>query len=189
MEIQTIELSTLWLPILLSTVFVFIASSILHMVIQIHKKDFVAMPGEEAVREAMRGQNISPGMYVFPHCPSFKEMGTPEQVEKMNRGPNGFLTVVPNGPPAMGKELVLWFLYTLLLSIFIGYLTSVSVDVGSSFKGVFRVAGTAAVLGYCVPIISDSIWKAVPWSVSFKFIFDGAIYSIVTAATFAWLWP
>ena len=47
----------------------------------------------------------------------------------------------------------------------------------------------AAVLGFFVPMSSDSIWKAVPWSVSFKFLFAGAVYRIVTAATFAWLWP
>ena len=61
-----VELASLWLPILLSAVFVFIASSILHMVIQMHNKDYSVLPGEEAVRDALRAQNISPGMYTFP---------------------------------------------------------------------------------------------------------------------------
>ncbi len=186
---EAISLSSLWMPILLSGVFIFIASSVLHMVVKIHNKDYQSVPGEESIRDAIRGQKISPGLYVFPHCHSMKEMGTPEHMEKLNQGPNGFLTITPDGPPAMGKNLFLWFLYALLISLFVGYLTSISVASGAPFKEVFRIAGTAAVLGHCVPSICDSIWKCIPWPVTFKFIIDGAVYSVITAATFGWLWP
>lgn len=186
---SVIELSSLWLPILLSGVFVFIASSILHMVLQIHNKDFQPLDGEEEIRDAIRGQKIAPGMYVFPHCTGMKEMGSPEHLEKLNRGPNGFLTVTDNGPPKMGKHLSLWFGFSLLISLFVAYLTSLTVDASATSREVFRIAATIAALGYSVSVISDSIWKSVPWSVTFRFIFDGLVYSLVTAATFAWLWP
>src|SRR5205814_8992836 len=32
-------------------------------------------------------------------------------IEKFKRGPVGLLTVLPSGPPAMGKNMVEWFLY------------------------------------------------------------------------------
>ena len=99
------SLTDLWLPILLSAVFVFIASSILHMVIPIHKSDFKKMPGEEKVLAEMRSQSVQPGSYTFPCAGTMKNMGSPEMVEKFKLGPVGFVTVVPNGPPAIGKSL------------------------------------------------------------------------------------
>ena len=45
-----IPLTTLWLPILLSTVFVFIASNILHMAIPAwHRADYGKLPDEKPV--------------------------------------------------------------------------------------------------------------------------------------------
>ena len=188
MEIE-VTLSSLWLPILLSGVFCFVASSIIHMVLQLHNKDYGPLPDEEPVREALRGQKITPGLYTFPHCHSFKEMAASGHMEKLNRGPNGFLTILPDGPPAMGKYLIQWFFYLLLASVFIGYLTSLAVDSEASIKSIVQAAGTASMLAYCLPAVMDSIWKSIPWTVSCKFIFDGLIFSAVTAATFVWLWP
>ena len=42
-----ITITELWLPILLSAVFVFIASSIFHMVIPLHKGDYKKLSGED----------------------------------------------------------------------------------------------------------------------------------------------
>ena len=103
-----VDLTALWLPILLSAVLVFVVSSILHMVLPIHKSDYKKLPGEDAVMAAMREQGVAPGHYVFPHCGSMQEMGTPEMVEKLKTGPVGFVTVVPGFQ--MGKSLILWFL-------------------------------------------------------------------------------
>ena len=184
-----VELSSLWLPILLSAIFVFVVSGILHMVIQLHYKDYSPTPDEEALREALRNQNISPGMYTFPHCTSTKEMGSDEFIEKMKSGPNGFMTILPVGPVAMGRNLALWFAFSILISVFVAYLSSMTVGADASFAEVFRIACTVALLGYAIPKIDDSIWKAADWSVTIKFFFDGVLYSLVTAATFAWLWP
>ena len=74
-------LTQLWLPILLSAVFVFIVSSIIHMVLQTHNSDVKKMNNEEAVLEAMRTNGVAPGSYMFPRAGSMKEMGTPEMEE------------------------------------------------------------------------------------------------------------
>lgn len=184
-----IALSELWLPILLSGTFVFIVSSILHMALPIHKGDYKKFPNEAEVLEALRAQGVRPGAYVFP-CPgSMKDLGSPEMVEKYNQGPVGHMTVLENGPPKMGKSLVLWFIYSLIVSLFAGYIARLGLDRGTDFVMVFRVTGAAAILGYGVSVISDSIWKGQSWSTTFKFVFDGVVYGLVTAVTFGWLWP
>ena len=79
-----VALAELWLPVLLSAVFVFVVSSIIHMVLPIHKGDFKKLSGEDEVLQVMRAQGLAPGSYMFP-CPgSMEEMGTPEMMEKYN---------------------------------------------------------------------------------------------------------
>lgn len=184
-----VPITDLWLPILLSAVIVFVASSIIHMVLPYHRSDYRKLPEEDKVLDALRAVGVTPGpMYHFPHCTQ-KEMKSPEAVEKFKRGPVGLLTVIPSGPPAMGKYLAKWFLFCVLISVFVAYLTGRTRGSGAEYLEVFRVAGTAAFLGYAAAQIQDSIWKGQPWSVTFKHVFDGLIYALLTAGTFGWLWP
>lgn len=178
---------SLWLPIMLSAVIVFFASSILHMVLKYHRADFKPLPNEGAILEAMRREGAGRGVYMFPHCDP-KDAKSPEMLEKMKRGPVGILTVGNPGPFNMGKYLGLWFGYCLIVSIFVGYLTSRTVAAGSEYLAVFRVAGTAAFMGYGVGCLVDSIWKMQPWSNTARHVFDGLIYSLLTAGVFGWLW-
>jgi hypothetical protein len=88
----------------------------------------------------------------------------------------------------MGKYLLHWFAFSLLITLFVGYLSSMALAAEATSREVFRFTGTAATLGFAVPVLCDSIWKAVPWPVTLRFFFDGAVYSLVTGATFAWFW-
>ena len=54
-------LTALWLPIIVSAVIVFIASSIIHMLPLWHKGDYPAFPNQAGVVEALRPMNIPPG--------------------------------------------------------------------------------------------------------------------------------
>ena len=111
-------------------------------------------------------------------------------IEKFTQGPVGVLTVLPSGPPTMGKSLVQWFLFSVLISIFAGYVATLGgLAAGSPYMDVFRITGTVAILGYGISNFTNSIWKGVSWGVSLKFLFDGVIYGLVTAGTFGWLWP
>jgi hypothetical protein len=184
-----VSLTQLWLPILLSAVFVFIVSSILHMVIPIHKGDCKKMPGEDKVLDAMRAQGLQPGSYMFPGAENMKDCGTPEMIEKYKRGPVGHLIVVPSGGINMGKSLMQWFLYTVLVGVLCAYIAAHTFAAGAPYLSVFRITGTAAMLAYSVGSIPESIWKGVSWTITAKFIFDGILYGLVTAGTFGWLWP
>ncbi len=184
-----ISLMDLWLPVLLSAVLVFVVSSILHMVLQYHKSDYAKLPGEANVMEAMRKEGVSPGNYMFP-CPgNMKDMGSPEMLEKYKQGPVAFLNVFPSRPPAMGKSLLLWFLFSLVISFFAAYLASRTLGAGTDYLQVFRVVGTVAFLGYAGAQPVDSIWMGQKWSTTLKHIFDGLMYALVTAGCFGWLWP
>jgi len=111
-------LTVLWLPILVSTVLVFFASFIMHMVLTYHRSDYRKLSDEDPVTDALRNANATPGPnYFFPFC-SFEEMKSPAMIEKMKRGPVGFITLLPPGPPAMGRNLVQWFIYCLVISTF-----------------------------------------------------------------------
>jgi hypothetical protein len=48
-------------------VLVFIALSIIHGMLGWHKGDMTAVPGEAKVMETLRGLNVQPGDYRFPH--------------------------------------------------------------------------------------------------------------------------
>jgi hypothetical protein len=183
-------LTALWLPILLSAVIVFVASSIIHMVLPYHKSDYSKLPDEDKLLDALRGAGLAPGrLYHFPHCADHKQMGSPEMQEKYKKGPVGLLTILPSGAPAMGSFLAKWFTYCVVISLVAAYLTGRTLATGAPYLTVFRVAGTAAFLGYAGAHASDSIWKGQSWSTTFKHIFDGLIYGMLTGGTFGWLWP
>ena len=76
-----ISLGALWLPILLSAVIVFLASSVVHMALLWHKNDYPRLPREDEVMAALRPLAIPPGDYMVPRASTREEMQTPEFTE------------------------------------------------------------------------------------------------------------
>ena len=183
-----VGLTALWIPILLSAVIVFVASSILHMVLPYHRSDYKKLPEEDKVMGALRAAGLSRGVYIFPHC-SQQDMKKPEMQEKFKQGPVGTVTVFPSGPVNMPKYLVQWLLYCLVVGIFTAYLVGRTTPSGTVYLAVFRVAGAVAFMAYGVGQLVNGIWRGQPWSVVIKEVFDGLVYSLLTAGTFGWLWP
>lgn len=183
-----VPLTALWLPIVLSSIIVFVASSIMHMLLPYHHGDYRQLPEEDKLLAALRTVGLQRGLYIFPYG-THKEMKSPAMIEKYKQGPVGMITVFPSGPPAMPKFLGLWFAYTLIIGFFVAYLTGRTVAPGANYLGVFRVAGTAAFLAYGLGNLSNGIWKGQPWSMTLKEVIDGLVYGLLTAGTFGWLWP
>lgn len=184
-----VELSMLVMPILLSSVIVFIASSIIHMAPLWHKNDFPKLKEEEKVMDALRPLAIPPGEYMVPRPASGKEMRSPEHTEKLKKGPVLLLSVWPNGPAPMSKNLILWFLYSVVISIFAGYIAGRALPVGANYLQVFRFAGATAFYSYAAGLWQNSIWFGRPWKATAIVTLDGLIYALLTAGTFGWLWP
>jgi hypothetical protein len=183
-----VSLSALWLPIVLSAVIVFVASSIMHMVLPYHKGDYQKIPDEDKVLPALRAAGLKRGLYIFPFA-DHNTMKSPEVMEKYKQGPVGMMTIFPSGPPAMPKFLGLWLGYCLIVGFFVAYLAAHTVAPGAYYLRVFRVVGTAAFLAYGLGHISDGIWKGQTWSFVIKEVIDGLVYALLTAGTFGWLWP
>jgi len=184
-----VAIGALWVPIVLSAVLVFVASSVIHMLIGYHRSDFKGLSKEAGVMDALRGFHLSPGEYVFPRPESGGGMGSPEFVEKMTKGPVGFLTVMPSGPPAMGKSLVLWFLYSVVVGVFAAYISGHALPPGTHYLSVFRFIGGTAFIGYSLALLQNSIWYKRSWAATAKSMFDGLVYALLTAGVFGWLWP
>jgi Flp pilus assembly protein TadB len=183
-----VGISALLLPILLSAVIVFVASSLLHMVLTYHRSDYQKLPNEDAVGAAIRAGNAAPGQYLLPHM-SMTEMRSPEGVEKFKKGPVAMLFLRQSGAPGMGKNLVQWFVYSVVIGVFVAYVTGRTLGAGAAYLAVFRVAGTVAFLAYAAGAPIDSIWRGQTWSATVKAIVDGLVYALLTAGTFGWLWP
>lgn len=182
-------LGALWLPILLSAVIVFFVSSIIHMASPWHKSDYPKVPNEDRVREALRPLAIPPGDYMVPRCENREEMRSPEFAEKVKQGPNLIMTVLPNGPWSMGKNLLNWFLYAVAVGLFGGYVASRALSPGAEYLRVFQLVGATAFVGYSAALWQMSIWYHRAWSTTIKATVDGLIYALLTAGTFGWLWP
>ncbi len=184
-----VSIVSLWLPILLSAVFVFVLSTVMHMVLPLHRNDMGKVPAEDEVMEALRKFNIPPGDYMIPCAGSPEAMRQPAFIEKMKRGPVMWFTLVKSGPPTMGPFLVQWFIYLLVVGVFVAYITGRAVGPGTPYLQVFRFAGATSFIAYTLALWQDSIWYRRKWSTTIKYAVDGLVFALFTAGTFGWLWP
>lgn len=180
---------SLWLPILVAAVLVFIASSIIHMLFRYHWSDWSPVPEEDRVMETLRNVDLRPGNYTIPHAGSMAAMQEAEYVEKRQKGPVATINVVESGQGGMGKQMTLWFLYSVVVGIFAAYIAGRALGPGAEYTQVFRFTGSAAFLAYAVGGWQESIWWGRRWSTTVKNTIDGLVYALVTAGAFGWLWP
>ncbi len=177
-------LSALWMPIVVSAVFVWIASFFMHMVLPHHKKDWGGLPDEAKFNSALEG--VPAGQYMFPYG-TMEDQKNPEFQAKMTAGPCGTLTVWP-GPVNMGRNLVLTLLYYVVVGVFAAYVAWNGLFEGEpTYLSVFRMAGTVAFAAHGLGWMSHAIWYG--WKGFWGDLFDAVVYALLTAGTFGWLWP
>ncbi|HWE52114.1 MAG TPA: hypothetical protein VG273_20135 [Bryobacteraceae bacterium] len=183
------HLHELWLPILLSSMMVFVVSSIIHMALPWHKSDYSSVPGEDKVMDALRPFAIPAGDYMLPRPSGPKELGTPAFKDKLQKGPVVVFTVMPQGGMPIGRNMIFWFLYSLVIGVIVAYVSGRAVGPGGSYLQVFRFAGATAFISYSLGLWQMSIWYCRSWTTTLKSTIDGLIYALLTAGTFGWLWP
>lgn len=182
-------LASLWLPILLSAVIVFVMSSIIHMLSPWHKSDYPPLPGEDRFRAAVGPLDLPPGDYMIPRPSSREDLKSAAFAEKAAQGPNVIMTVLPKGMMSMTRNLIQWFVYLIAVTIFAAYVAGRALPPGTEYLQVFRFIGTVAFVGYAVALWQMSIWYRRSWNVTIKATIDGLIYALLTAGVFGWLWP
>jgi len=175
----------LWLPILISTVALFVASFLSWMVFRLHEKDWIKAAGEDKLIDTIREMDLPEGNYMFPGTESSSEMSSPEYQEKYKAGPRGLLQVLPKAN--MGMNLGLTILYFLFCNATFAYLASFALNrPGIDPITVFRFVSTVALLTFCASMIQHAIW--------FKnrvvgHVIESVTYALVAGAIFAACWP
>tara|TARA_R110002049_G_scaffold1062_2_gene7963 strand:- start:981 stop:1526 length:546 start_codon:yes stop_codon:yes gene_type:complete len=175
----------LWLPILVSSIFVFVMSALVWMVMPWHKSDFRKTVDEEAVRAALKGTPA--GLYMLPYCTNPAELKDEKVAQKYIDGPQAYITVIPNGLPKMGGKLILSFCYYVFVGILCAYMVTRTVAVDADYLQVFRVAGTTAFIAHGIAYFQDSIWFGRSWSLTAKGLLDALLYGLLTGGAFGWL--
>ena len=184
-----VPVMSLLVPILVSGVIVFIASSLVHMVLGYHKADFRRLPSEDEAMAALRSFNIPPGDYMVPCPPSREVMRTPEFQDKWNKGPKLIATVMKPGPFSMGSSMLKWFVFCCVVSLFAGYVAGSVHAPGTKYLVIFRTVGCAAFMGYALGEWPAHIWYQRSLGTTLRQSIDGLVYGLLTAGVFGWLWP
>jgi hypothetical protein len=187
---MVIPITSLWLPILIAAVLVFVVSSIIHMFLTYHRNDYGALPDEDRAQDALGALNIPPGDYMLPYGGTPENMRSEAFSKKVAKGPVVVMTVMkPGAVFNMGPQLTQWFAYSLLVGIIAAYLAGRVVPAGAEYLQVFRVTGTVAFASYSMALMQRAIWFSQSWSSTLKSMFDGLVYAVLTAGAFGWLWP
>ena len=178
----------LWLPTLVAAVAVFIASSLVHMVLKWHATDQSKLPNEDAVADALRG--AAPGEYRLPWGGSTEEMKSPAFLEKAKRGPVAIVGI-SGGDFQKGfqRALILWFVYSLVVGFLAGHIAHLALGGNADAHDIFHNVGLAAFMGYGMALAQQSIWGPKKWWPTAKGMIDALIYGAITGAVFVWLWP
>jgi len=180
-------ITSLWMPILVSAVLVFIVSSLVHMVLGYHAADYQKLANEDQTMDTLRGLNIPPGHYVMPKASGMKEFSSEAHKAKMMKGPVMFMHV-RGGGAGMGKNLVQWFVFCIVVSFFSAYLAANTLASDADYLVVFRIVGCVAFMGYGLALFQEAIWGGRSWRSTWTGVFDALLYAAVTAGTFGWLW-
>ena len=184
-----VQLSALVVPIVLSAVIVFVASSVLHMALRYHNSDYKRFENEDDVRSAINKGAAAPGQYMLPYNTSMSALQNPSVLQKFTEGPVGLVLLRAPGVMKMGPLLGAWFLYSIGISVFAAYVAGRTLAAGAPYLAVFRIVGTVVFLGYAGAHIQAAIWRGQPWSATIKDVIDGLIYGLLSAGVFGWLWP
>ena len=181
-----LAITSLWLPIVLSAVLVWVASAIVWTAFPHRRKEFSRLPDEDAARSALR---VPPGEYAVPHAADAAATKDPEYIRRMEEGPVAYVRVVPSGRASMARPMVLSFLYYLVIGVVVAYLTSRTLDPGTHYLAVFRVAGAVAWTAHFFAAVPDSIWFGKPWTSAAKLFVESLVYGLLTGGVFGSLWP
>ena len=125
---------------------------------------------------------------MFPSCTD-GSYNSPEFRAKVEEGPNWVVTAMPKGCTSMAPTFVQWFIYLVAVGFFTAYVASRALPADAHYLAVFRIVGAVAFIAHAAALWPQSIWYRRSWSITVKSTIDGLLYALVTAGTFAWLWP
>ncbi|MDX2219095.1 MAG: hypothetical protein SF172_08740 [Burkholderiales bacterium] len=184
-----VNLTDLWLPILLGTVLAWMASAAIHLALKYHNSDYKPLANEDEVAAAISRGAPQPGIHTIPYCVDMAKMNEPAMQAKFTNGPVAFVTVFPSGLPPMGKLIGQQILYFLVGCALIASCAAHVLPPGAASMSVFHLVAPMAFLAFGWGVVPFAIWYGHPWSTTAKYLLDALIYGLVVGGSFAWLWP
>lgn len=188
---MTSFLRELWLPIVLSTLLCLAISWLAWMVLPHHRAEYMRLPTEPDVLDALRKNPPAPGSYAFPFA-NRNEMERADVKLAFERGPVGFITIAARNRPLVPKMVVQAALYFLVVSCVVGgvaWLAAPAPKFGAPASEVATVTFVVALLAYAAASVPDSVWFGRSWRAFLAQLLDATACAAATAALFAWLWP
>lgn len=180
-------LLSLWLPILVTTVVLFLASFLAWVVLPHHKPDYRRWPDEDALLQFMRESGAAPGEYLFPLIDQ-KDLREDWAVRRYEEGPWGMVTVWP-ARPNMGANMIKTVLFFLVVTVLIAWLGQAALPPGAAFGQVFPFIGVTGILAHTAGGVCREIWFTRPLRAKIMDAIDGIAFGLLTGLVFALLWP
>jgi hypothetical protein len=160
------------------------------MVLPWHRSDYGKLGDEAGFLATLRRLSPPPGDYLFPKPDSPRALKDTAFLETWKAGPVGRMTIMKKtAAPSMGKPLVFWFLYCVVVEIFAAYIAGRALQAGAPYLSAYRFAGATAFVGFALGTWPETIWMGRPWTATVKANVDGLIYALLTGGIFGWLWP
>ena len=181
----SVELISLWFPILLTTIALFFAGFICWTILPNHKPDWKKLPNESEFLDKMSEMDIPTGNYAYPHAMDQASMESDDYKKALENSTFGTVQVW-EGPPKMGPNLACQIVFLLITNFCIAYLSTLGLAAGADFMTVFRFVTTAAFLIYTAAVVPGTIWFKTRLT---GHLIDGVIQAIIVGAIFAWRWP
>lgn len=181
----------LWLPILVSSVVVFIFAMLAWTAMPHHKGDIKDFDNEneDKMISLIKSAGLKPGWYMFPSCRHDSKYAKSDEFKaKWEGGCIGNLTIF-NGAPNMGRNMLLSMIVYLFVGVFVAYLTGLSRAPGADGMAVMQVAGTAAFGFYFFGSLCNGIWFGQPLRAFITNGADALVYAVATGLIFMFLWP
>jgi len=180
---------SLLLPIIFAAIAVFLLSAVLHMALPWHKRDYTAVPNEEAALAALGSLAIPPGDYNVPGPIRPDGSRNPDFMPRLKSGPLYLMTVTKPNAFNMGNTLGVWFCVTVLVAAIAACAAGSIVAPGGDGHDIFHIAGGATFLAYSFGEWPLAIWYHRKWSTVLRNTVDALLYGAATGLIFVWMWP
>lgn len=108
---------------------------------------------------------------------------------RLTQDPVGFITIVPSDMSRMGKKFGQIFVFYLVMSVLVAYVTGTAFAARHPGMDVFRLSAMVAAMGHGTGVITAAVYFGTPWSNTWRHVLDAVLYGVATGAIFAALWP
>jgi hypothetical protein len=188
-----LPLLALWLPVILSTVAVFLIGGCAWLDLPHHRSHLQRLPDESAERSLLRG--LEPGRYRIPHSAGATDLRDRAFRQRYEEGPVGTLTLERQGRVGVGRRLGFTLAWHLVITCTTAWLLGRSwglypwAGMPVPAMDVFVMASGLTFGFHAFGLFPEAIWFSKPWRRIGWDVVDSGLYAFVTGGIFMLCWP